>query len=494
MAGPLIEMLQGLRQRRMRRRSGWGGGDTPGMRDIINPLDSQAMADRAQGVDISSSMPGTRLETRFSQPMEESFVTAELAGGSPAGASLPQPAASSTVAAPEAAPQMEERSPFMTAAGSNARAQPVSGSQYPQQRQYFNQPPVCTGPNCGQGGGTVINERVTHINGVPVGGAQPGTPTQAAPATAAPTTVPPTDPFVQFQENYKQFATDPKNANWMMVAKSAVDQANGYFKLSQAATTTAEKQYYRKLANTWGMEAANAMKASIMQADAQKRQGLVERQLNRNTIGGQTAEMVEFLTQSNPEYGPDDRAALYVGRLRQLTGQPAYETDQQMQADPQYIKARGMAHAGEIATLAANNFASREDHLPFGTQQERAIDNEAAWSRAVGYYGAMPFEQASAEIRTRFVPAYTRVLTDLNASRPQDARITPDVIQSNAQATGKYLEALVYHDQNPEWAQPSQPAAPPQGASPPAAATGTTMPTLTLSGASPNVITSGSSR
>ncbi len=460
MAGPLIEMLQGLRARRQRRLAGWGGGGTPGMRDIINPLDSQDMADRSQGVDISSSMPGVRLETRMAEPVAESFATAQL----------PQAAASSTVAAPEAAPQMEERSPFMTAAGSNARAQPVSGSQYPQQRQYFNAPPVCTGPNCQQGE-RVISERVTHINGVPVGGAQQAALGQAGPATTATTTVAPADPFTQFQENYKQFATDPKNANWMMVAKSSVDQANGYFKLSQTAGSIAEKQYYRKLANTWGMEAANAMKASIMQADAQKRQSLVERQLNRNTIGGQTSEMVEFLTQSNPEYGPDDRAALYVGKLRQLTGQPAYENDEQMRSDPQYMKARGMAHAGEIATLAANNFASREDHLPFGTEQDRGIDNDAAWSRALGYYGTMPFTDAAAEIRGRFVPAYTRALTDINATRPQDERITPERIQSAAHATGKYLESLIYHEQNPEWAQSPEPAAKPpaqQEAPPPA--------------------------
>lgn len=64
MAGPIEQALQSIRQRRDRRRSEWNqgfGGDTPGMRNYINPLDSQSLSDRAQGVDIDEVLPPTQL-------------------------------------------------------------------------------------------------------------------------------------------------------------------------------------------------------------------------------------------------------------------------------------------------------------------------------------------------------------------------------------------------------------------------------------------------
>lgn len=52
------------------------GGSSPGMRGAINPIDSMSMTDRAQGVDISSVAPPTRLTSArageaYSQPQEQ---------------------------------------------------------------------------------------------------------------------------------------------------------------------------------------------------------------------------------------------------------------------------------------------------------------------------------------------------------------------------------------------------------------------------------------
>ncbi|NBO20274.1 MAG: hypothetical protein EBV03_13845, partial [Proteobacteria bacterium] len=139
MAGPLINLLQGLQQRRQRRRSGWGGGDVPSMRNIINPLDSQDMTDRAQGIDIGSAAPMARLEARMAPP--------------------PQVAAQEDSEPAEAAPA---RSPFMTAAGSNAKPMPMSNNQYGVRQYIQQQPAQCTGPNCpggsGMGMGSIISE------------------------------------------------------------------------------------------------------------------------------------------------------------------------------------------------------------------------------------------------------------------------------------------------------------------------------------------------
>lgn len=66
MAEPLQTLFSSIRRPRPYRRTMWEpaqvqGGDSPGMRGSINPLDSVAMTDAAQGVDITSIDPPTRL-------------------------------------------------------------------------------------------------------------------------------------------------------------------------------------------------------------------------------------------------------------------------------------------------------------------------------------------------------------------------------------------------------------------------------------------------
>jgi len=491
MAGPLIEMLQGLRARRQKRLAGWGGGGTPGMRDIISPLDSQSMMDRAQGVDISTAMPSTRMQTQFSEPMQESFAASQL----------PRPEASSTVVEQQMAPEEgpARRSPFMTAAGSNAVANPMQDSQCedgfcptgPQMQQYpiemsqgmpqgmqqsMPQAPQQQGLNPRDYGITLSPGEILTRVGPPQGGStaapaqgmispQAGVPMAAAPA-AAPV---PNEPFAKFQENFKNFAADPANATWLNHATSAADQANAFFKLSQTAQHPSEKHWYRQAANQWGMEAMNGLKAAIMQSDAQQRRALVERGMNKDTLGGQTEEMMNFLTGNNPELGPEERAAVYVGRYRQMTGAPAYQTEAEMVADPQFKTARSIAHASNIAGMAVNNAAAGGS--PWGDAAARAAGAEPAYSQALAHYGNMPFEAAAHEIQTRFVPAYTRALTTANKSFAPEDRMTPAEVQNAAYLAGVTLQSHIYYAQQPEPAPepaPQQEDAKPATATPPA--------------------------
>lgn len=456
MAGPLIEMLQGLQSRRQRRRSGWGGGDAPGMRDMINPLDSQDMADRSQGVDISSSLPSTRLEASISEPAAESFATSRL----------PRPAASSTVDAPEAAPQARERSPFMTAAGSNAAADPVSSSQYPsQQQQYFDQQPTCTGPNCRQGGENVISERVTHINGVPVGGAQQPAGQAGSPA-AATTTVgaPQPDAWSGFTSRFKAFADDPKSANWIALANITAEQSEQFNHLANLAPDKSTKHFYRKQALFMGMESLNSVKAAIMQSDAARREALADRSLNQGTLSGQSQDIMGFLTADNPEATPEYRAALFTGRSRQLSGQPKFTSQEEMNSDPEYQNALGVVYAADISRLAVGNAAAGGS--PWGTEEDRKFGRDVAWAAASKRYGQMPFEQAQAEILQRFEPSYRKALSQVNAAKPESERRPQAEINAQSYSAAQQLWSNIYHDQADRQAaqaaaRPQQPAAHP---------------------------------
>lgn len=112
MAEPLEQLLAQIRKPRKFRRMGYtapdGGGDSPGMRGSISPLDSQGVSDRAQGIDISSMSPPTRLRAdRLDEDMFDG-ATPVNAGSDGGG----------------------ERSPFMTAVGSNAAPRAAQQTQY----------------------------------------------------------------------------------------------------------------------------------------------------------------------------------------------------------------------------------------------------------------------------------------------------------------------------------------------------------------------------
>jgi len=83
MAEPLERLLSSTR--RNRRRPQWEpigvqGGPSPGMRGAINPLDSVAISDSAQGVDISSVTPPTRLAA---DRIDEAYQPQEAAPANP---------------------------------------------------------------------------------------------------------------------------------------------------------------------------------------------------------------------------------------------------------------------------------------------------------------------------------------------------------------------------------------------------------------------------
>ena len=450
MAGPIIQMLQGLRERRQRRRSGWGGGDAPGMRNIINPLDSQQMSDRSQGVDISSAMPSTRLETRVSEPVAESLATGQL----------PQPASNSTVT-PPAEPQPERRGPFMTAAGSNANPQPMTGSQYP--AQYFGQQPgVCTGPNCQQGGGErIINERVTHINGVPVEqlqgqGAAPSSPQPMGQAAGQLAATP--DPSA-WQGFVRDAAEDPARVNWPAMANAAAEEANKFFQMHRDATNPSWKVYYGEQARYWQRESASAFRAAVLAQNLAPRQQMAERAMERGSPMAQFRDVNEFLTTPNMDAPPDDRAAFYARTLH-----PELKDDAQVTAHPAYQEARRRAHAGEIAHHAALAATQGDTESPWGTEDLRAAGASSAWNNAKAYYGGMNLEDASNEIDKVFKPNYLKALTKANAALPRGEQQSAAELRDRAELHSRALLSYLAYDQDPgigaqrSEAEPQQPA------------------------------------
>ena len=460
MAGPIIQMLQGLRERRQRRRSGWGGGDAPGMRNIINPLDSQQMSDRSQGVDISSAMPSTRLETRVSEPVAESLATGQL----------PQPASNSTVT-PPAEPQPERRGPFMTAAGSNANPQPMTGSQYP--AQYFGQQPgVCTGPNCQQGGGErIINERVTHINGVPVEQLQgqataPSSPQpsqQAAPGQPqgqqAGAAFDPAQAFSAWQGFVSRGAENPASVDWLGAANAAAAQADNFYKLHHTATSPSWKVYYGQQAAYWQRESFNALKTHMLAQNLAPRQQMAERAMERGSPMAQFRDVNEFLTTPNMDAPPDDRAAFYARTLH-----PELKDDAQVTAHPDYQEARRRAHAGEIAHHAALAATQGDTESPWGTEDSRAAGASSAWNNAKAYYGGMNLEDASNEIDKVFKPNYLKALTKANAALPRGEQQSAAELRDRAELHSRALLSYLAYDQDPgigaqrSEAEPQQPA------------------------------------
>lgn len=125
MAEPLQKLFSHIRRPRQQRRSQYQpftgfGGDSPGMRGSINALDSQAITDSAQGVDISSIAPPTRLSSsRIDDELyqEPTPINAGQEGGG-------------------------ERSPFMFASGQGGQIQ-AQGVSSPQ-----GMVKVCDGTKC----------------------------------------------------------------------------------------------------------------------------------------------------------------------------------------------------------------------------------------------------------------------------------------------------------------------------------------------------------
>jgi hypothetical protein len=454
MAGPLIQLLQGLRGRRMRRRGGWGGGDSPSMRNIINPLDSQDMTDRAQGVDISRAMPSTRLETQISQPAAESFATSQL----------PQAAAPSVAAPSQVAAEFDQpaqrSSPFMTAAGSNAVANPVSTQQCPGG--------VCpTGPSRGLNAadyGITLSpgETLLRVNEQPSSspapmGAMPSSP--AAPSAVGapqPGQQPPQLTPGGWSSFVQEAAADPKKANWRGFALAAQQQQEKFTNLVGITADPKLKAVYWNESQYWGRESANAMRAAILADNLAPRQQMAEKALRGNTLGSRLEESYRFLSTPGVGLGPDDRAAAFA---RDADPKLAVVTDEQLKQNQLYQDAAQVAHAGEIAHFAA--IAAADDPLgnPWGTEESRAAGASMAWNAATARYGAMPLEQAFSEIDKRFVPAYAQALGEANARRPEGQQLSDGEIVQKALDQGLVLRSHVYYSRNPNAdREPQQPA------------------------------------
>ena len=450
----------------MRRRGGWGGGDSPSMRNIINPLDSQDMADRAQGVDISSAMPSTRLETQISEPMAESFVTSQL----------PQPAAPSVAAPSQVAAEFDQptprSSPFSTAAGSNAVADPISPQQCPGG--------VCPPRQSGglsweqygltpEPGATLIRVDEKPSSSPAPMGAMPSSPAAPSavgapqPGQAAPS-FDPNNTFSAWQGFVKRAVEDPQGANWLGAADAAAQQAGNFFKMHQMAANPTWKVYYGQQFSYWQGESANALRAHMLNQSLGPRQKMAQQAMDKGSLKSQMESGYQFLSLPSGVLRPEDRAAAFARSVNPKL------TDEQMEKDPVYQEAAKVAHAGQIAHYAAIAAADGPDGNPWGTQESRDSGANAAWKAATARYGAMPFEQAVQEIDERFVPAYAQAIGEINASRPKGQQLSDAQIVSQAQQEAMYLRSQLYYAQNPDAdtdAPPQQPAAQVQTPPPP---------------------------
>lgn len=442
----------------MRRRGGWGGGDSPSMRNIINPLDSQDMTDRAQGVDISRAMPSTRLETQISQPAAESFATSQL----------PQPAAPSVAAPSQIAAEFDQpaprSSPFSTAAGSNAAADPISTQQCPGG--------VCpTGPSRGLNAadyGITLSpgETLVRVNEQPSSspapmGAMPSSP-------AAPSAVGAPQPGQQqpqlnaqitpggWSSFVQEAAADPKKANWRGFAMAAHQQQEMFKNLVGVTADPKLKAVYWNESQYWGRESANAMRAAILAGNLGGRQQMAEKALRGNTLGSRLEDSYQFLSTPGGVLGPDDRAAAFA---READPKLAVVADEQLKQNQLYQDSAEVAHAGEIAHFAAIAAADDPNGNPWGTEESRAAGASMAWNAATARYGAMPLEQAFREIDKRFVPAYAQALGEANARRPEGQQLSDGEIVQKALDQGLVLRSHVYYSTNPDAdREPQQPA------------------------------------
>lgn len=467
MAGPLIQLLQGLRGRRMRRRGGWGGGDSPSMRNIINPLDSQDMTDRAQGVDISRAMPSTRLETRISEPAAESFATAQLPN-----AAAPSVAAPAQVAAEFDQPSQPSPA-FRTAAGSNAVSSPMQTQQCPGG--------ICpTGPSMGGGldpsrypGLKVApGEILVRVDEQPSGspapsGAMPSQPGMPAipPAAAigqASAGVSTADGLTPWQGWVRAAAANPQSTNWLDAARAAADESKYFADLSKVTMAPSWKVFYGQQSMYWQRESANAIRAHQLQQSLLPRQQMAEQALNKDSLKSRMSEGYQFLATPDPVLRPGDKAAAFARQFHKDL------PDEQLEKTPVYQEAAKVAHAGEIAHLAAIATTAEPTGYPWGTQESRQSGASAAWKAASARYGAMPFEQAVKEIEDRFTPAYKQALMELNANRPNDQRMSEAEIVQKAEDDSRAMYSQIYWDQNPDVdeAAPAQQPAPQPAARP----------------------------
>lgn len=460
MARPLLNLLQGLRGRRMRRRGGWGGGDSPSMRNIINPLDSQDMSDRAQGVDISQASPSTRLETRFSQPAAESFTTSQL----------PQAAAPSVAAPAQIAAEFDQPSQpgsaFRTAAGSNAAANPVSTQQCPGG--------VCpTGPSMGGGldpsryGITLSpGETLLRVNEQPSGSpapmgampAQPGMPAgqpAGVPGQASPG-MNPGGSLTPWQGWVRKAAENPQATNWLDAARAAADESQYFADKSATAAAPSWKVFYGQQSMYWQRESANAIRAHQLQQSLLPRQQMAQQAMDKDSLKSRMSEGYQFLATPDPVLRPDDKAAAFARQINKDL------TDEQLVKDPVYLEAAKVAHAGDIANIAAISATSDASGYPWGTEESRQSGSSAAWRAASARYGAMPFEMAVQEIEERFTPAYKQALMEQNATRPNDQRMSEAEIIQKAEDDSRAMYSQIYYDQNPDVdeAAPAQQPAP----------------------------------
>jgi hypothetical protein len=274
----------------------------------------------------------------------------------------------------------------------------------------------------------------------------------------------PNNTFSAWQGFVSQAASNPQGTNWAGAAEAAAKQAEIFAKMQQMTTTPSWKVYYGQQASYWQRESANAFKAHQLAQGMGFRQRLAEQAVNKDSLKSRMSEGYQFLAEPDPVLRPDDKAAAFARQINKDL------TDEQLVKDPVYLEAAKVAHAGEIANLAAISATADATGYPWGTEESRQSGSSAAWRAASTRYGAMPFEAAVQEIEERFTPAYAQALMAQNATRPSDQRMSEAEIIQKAQDDSRAMYSQIYYDQNPdvdESAPAQQPAPRPAPAAKP---------------------------
>lgn len=431
MAEPLEVLLAKIRRPRPRQQYQpleQVGGDSPGMRGSINPLDSQAISDRAQGVDISSVDPPTRL---LSSRMDDDMYAGQT----------PTNLASTDDEAPN---------PFQTAAGSNAR----QGQARPTQMQYRTE--------CGPNGCRRVpildaapSAQIQQLSpqampqqlpeGVTLGPGEtlvPGSVRQGGPSSSPSTSmvprmqVPPALQSVPASVGAPSREPVPSYLN----PQQFYDRAEDYYRQADSALAsrnaigTVQNNNRANLHMQAGMTAAALSEARRMNDIKQENFLLARKDKQeadrRRTPKGQAELEIEVISM------PGQSVEYRADQLLQLR-QAARTQAQMVYTQPQLDAERAMLEGAITASDAVRNQV-RYQTLVDGSPDKKAMIKTAHASLYDGLmsrYGKIADKGARSDAMSReLLPAYTQEFTEYYRQRPQllGSGATEDAINAAA--------------------------------------------------------------
>jgi hypothetical protein len=449
--GPVLELLGRIKDRRNRRLAGWQhdwhdsieGGQSPGMRGQINPLDSQAISDRAQGVEVSEVAP-----PRAPQASMDAFQDA----GEPAEQDGPG----------------ESQSPFRTAGGSGAKQNPVQQAQYTKvcgpngcqmvpvqpQTQFSVSPQASMGEQIVPGSERVISSRVIPSGGMPQGA-----------VTASTEGVPVLSPMAQRIATLKSLGGFPeKGADQWMLNRAMASEETG----AQPGLDIYGRAGLYRDSSFWN-------RAAIMERQAQRAQEIFN--YNRSVADKILAHeqeagklQLERERMSTPEgrlsmetriledhsLSPQYRAqAIQELNIRSRTDAGVQYSDEQLKAERDMLEGRavGATVAANVVNTGIVSGSLRPGNKPQASDQNKNHDyGAAALQQVYGRYGNMPAKQLKEIMYRDMEPA---IRSRLLAARTGGVmEITPELENLAANEAGLIIDG--YHRMVLDW-QTSQP-------------------------------------